>query len=238
MKFRLKKIMFRCAKAKGFTLTGQSGSALLAIIVSLGLFALTGALYTSSYKSTLYAGKVVDAKTKYETVEKAFVNEMAMIVDKINEFQCLDPNSIESRPFAFENVAGTLAFVKALPIVDGRTASLGSFQSIQDIRVRCARPTFIGESSYKSKSSSHIYFCLEFNSHAANTVSRSRSFAEVAIDFKSSRDNSAASCADFVMDPTAIAEVSYGLYLTSQYQEDDLFGKKFGRVVLKSSAGN
>ncbi|RYZ89696.1 MAG: hypothetical protein EOP04_06130 [Proteobacteria bacterium] len=216
----------------------DSGSAMMSVIMVMGLFALIATLYTSSMKMSMKAEKVADSKTKSQSVEKSLVDELSLIVKDLNEYSCLDPASINKRSFATENANATLDFVKRLKISDQAAHTLAAPHEIAALRRRCASPVFIQPSDLKSKSFSHLYFCLELNPNQIDDDDRSRSFVEVAVDFQLSKDDSRISCYDFVANPTALATVSYGLYMRSRFGQDDMYSKKFGQVKLKSSAGN
>ncbi|RZA25925.1 MAG: hypothetical protein EOP10_05300 [Proteobacteria bacterium] len=216
----------------------ESGSALISVIMVMGLFALTATLYTSSMTMSMKAEKVADSKTKSQGVEKSLVDELSLIVKDLSEYYCLDPVSINKRSFATENESATLEFVKRLKISEQAAQTLGAPQEVAAIRRRCAAPVFIQSADLNSKNHSHLYFCLELNPGQTNDNDHSRSFVEVALDFQASKDDSRISCHEFVQNPTAMATVSYGLYVRSKFGQEDIYAKKFGRLKLKSSAGN
>jgi len=215
----------------------ETGSALAAVIIAMGLFSLIAVLYTAARGANLKANKIVESKAKYEKLERAFLNEMGAVLKSVDDYECLKKSSLANRPFAFEKSAGALKFVRDVQFKSDSAMGDSSADFIAGVKGRCTHPSFIDESQINNSAAAHSYFCLELDPKDGTPSAPGRSYAEVAIDFKASGTGEPISCRQFVNDPTAIAIVSYGLYLNTRLNDSDLYSKKIGGLVVKSFSG-
>ena len=227
-------------------LSSNEGSGIVQILVGLGLLGIITALFSNGVLNNLKAKKQIESSGNFGSVEQAFSNELAAILNSMSTTNCLSSSQIAFRNFGNGSGGGGIRYATNIgsslsPAVAASVQSgMASGSESAKAKERCTHPLFIPSGSVADAAYNRMYFCLEFDKTTSGAegafTSSDHSFAEVAIYLKNSVTNSGASCNNFLTDRKTGAQVFYTLFWSNKAEGKTSYKKKNGVMFAKSPA--
>lgn len=224
----------------------ESGFSILQVLVGVALLGTVTALFSSGLLNNVRARKQIESSGNFSSIEQAFANELATILNSMSPTDCLTTSMIANRPFGADLGGGALRYVTQLgsKVDPAQAAGVGDAMTpgseTGKAKDRCKNPVFIPKASATDANKNRIYFCMEFDktSSAADgsIASADHAFAEVAFYMKNSTNNQKASCNAFITDRRVGAQAFYTLYWSTTTDGKKIYKKKHGTMFAKSPA--
>ena len=226
-------------------ISSNDGSGIIQVLVAVAILGVVATLFSTGLLSNLRAKKQIESSGNFGSVEQAFANELAAVLNSMSSTNCLSSSQIAYRSFGSGSGSGGIRYTSNIggSIPPGSGGGLGGMLSGSDsarARDRCTHPLFIPSSSIGDPNYNRMYFCLEFDKvtsgAAGSFMSSDHSFAEVAVYLRNSLTNGAASCTGFLTDKNVGAQVFYTLFWTNKVDNKITYKKKNGTMFAKSPA--